>query len=378
MIYLDYNATTPVPAEVVSAMIPFFTDRFYNPSSSYFEAQMVGQELAEARKLMGDLLSVRSDQVIWTSGGTESNNWALRGSLSYWRGHRQRILVSAMEHPSVTETAKAMMSEGIDVKFIPVDARGLIRVDVLDTLLDETTALVSVMLANNEIGTIQPVADIAQRAHRVGALVHTDASQAVGKIPVNMPLLNVDLLTVAGHKLYAPKGIGALILKADLDFPHGLQGGGQEEGRRSGTENVPGIIGLGKAAALAQQWFADKGPAKQRALRNQLENYLTESVPHCHIFGQQIPRLPNTLGLAVDGWIGGDLLSMCPELRAGTGSACHSVADEGSPTLGAMGIAPTLAHGLVRLSLGRQTTSAEVLRAAQLLAEAVQGHSGLV
>ncbi len=373
MIYLDYNATTPVLGEVVSAMMPFFTEKFYNPSASYPEAGAVAQAVAEARQLVGDLLGVSPDQVVWTSGGTESNNWAIQGSLAYWHGKRDRILVSQMEHPSVTQTVKSLISEGIDVKFIPVDSRGIVRIDALDALLDERTALVSVMLANNEIGTIQPVADVAQRAHKVGALVHTDASQAVGKIVVNMPLLDVDLLSVAGHKLYAPKGIGALIIKAGLDFPQGLQGGGQEGGRRSGTENVPGIVGLGKAASLTQEWFADKGHGKQRTLRNELEHYLTQAIPQCRIFGQQVPRLPNTVGLAVDGWLGLDLLFLCPELRAGTGSACHSDTNEGAPTLRAMGVEASVARGLIRLSLGRQTTSAEVRTAAQLLARAVQG-----
>ncbi len=372
MIYLDYNATTPVAAEVLSAMLPFFTEQFYNPSSSYPEAQAVAAAVAESRKLVADLLGTTSDQVVWTSGGTESNNWAIQGSLTYWHGKRRRILVSAIEHPSVAETVRLLASDGVDVKFIPVDSHGIVRMDVLDTLLDERTALVSVMLANNEIGTIQPVADIAQRAHRVGALVHTDASQAVGKIPVNMSLLDVDLLTVAGHKLYAPKGIGALVFKAGLDFPAGFRGGAQERGRRSGTENVAGIVGLGRAAALAHEWFREKGPTTQRALRNELEHHLQQEIPQCHIFGQQVPRLPNTVGLAIEGWVGADLLSLCPDLRAGTGSACHSLTDEGSPTLRAMGILPALARGLIRLSLGRQTSSAEVLTAAQILARAVQ------
>lgn len=371
MIYLDYNATTPVAPEVVSAMMPFLTDHFYNPSSSYPEAQYVAARVSEAREALATLLGCQASQVIWTSGGTESNNWALWGSLRYWQGTRRRILISAIEHPSVTESALMLQAEGIEVGFIPVDSHGIINLSALETLLDEGTALVSVMLANNEIGTIQPVAEIARRAHQVGAIVHTDASQAIGKIPVSMPSLNVDLLTVAGHKIYAPKGIGALLIREGLDFPPWFYGGGQERGKRSGTENVGGVVGLGVAAQLAQKWLADKGPLRQKSLRDQLENEIAREIPQGKIFGKSVPRLPNTLAFATASWTGSALLSLCPQLRAGTGSACHSVTDNGSPTLRAMGVEPELARGLVRLSLGRESTVDDMVTTSQILKQAL-------
>lgn len=375
MIYLDYNATTPVASEVLTAMLPYFTDKFYNPSSSYPEAQEIRVALSKARSDVATLLGTVSESIIWTSGGTESNNWALTRSLWYWGGQRRRILISAIEHPSVMETALALQKDGAEICLIPVNGDGMIRLEELDALLDERTALVSVMLANNEIGTIQPIAEVAQRAHRVGALVHTDASQAIGKIPVNVSSLDVDMLTVAGHKVYAPKGIGALFIRPGLDISPWVWGGGQEHGKRSGTENVPGIIGLGVAAQLANEWLNNGGPSQQTMLRDQLQNDLMSSISHCHVFGHPTMRLPNTLAFAIEGWTGAEVLAACPELRAGTGSACHSLTDEGAPTLRAMGFPADLARGLVRISLGRQTTAAEISRAAYLLVQAIKSRN---
>lgn len=373
-IHLDYNATTPVAPEVVAAMTPYWTDRFYNPSASYPEANTVREAVEDARAALGALLGTPADSIVWTSGGTESNNLAIRGSWMFWREKRHRILISAIEHPAVMTTAEALRAAGAEVVILPVDEHGVIRLDALDAALDERTALVSVMLANNEIGTIQPITEVARRAHAVGAWVHTDAAQAVGKMPVNVLDFGVDLLTVAGHKFYAPKGIGALYIRPGLDLPPLITGGGQERGRRSGTENVPYVVGLGMASRLAQSWSAHEGPVRQAQLRDHLEAQLLEAIPGCHVFGLDAPRLPNTLALSVPRWTGAALLAACPDLRAGTGSACHHPDDAGSPTLQAMGVAPDLARGLVRLSLGRATAAADIAMVVQALVRAAGTH----
>lgn len=371
-IYLDCNATTPALPEVVAAMAPYWSEHFFNPSSSYPESMGVRTAIENGRTALAELLCTDPARIIFTSGGTESNNTALRGAWRYWQPTRRRILVSAIEHPAVLETALDLQSLGAEIVTIPPDTHGVLRLDALKEALDDRTALVSVMLANNEIGTLQPVAEIARLAHAAGAWVHTDAAQAVGKISVNAETLGVDLLTVAGHKLYAPKGIGALYIRHGLPLPPFLTGGGQERGHRSGTEPAALIAGLGAAARLAQDWLAGGGPVQQAALRDSLEGRLLKSIPELRVFGQGAPRLPNTLAIAHPSWTGAAILAACPAIRAGTGSACHHPSDSGSPVLRAMGIAPNLARGLVRLSLGRSTTRAELTIASQSLIPVLQ------
>lgn len=374
-VYLDHNATTPVDPRVVGAMAPYWTERFHNPSSPYPPSAVVRQAIADARAALARLVGARPEGVVFTGGGTESDNWALRAGFARGRG-RRRLVVSAIEHPAVLETAAALGREGAEVVSVPVDAHGVVAVEALEKVLDERVALVSVMLASNEIGTIQPVAEVSRRAHAVGALVHTDASQAVGKIPVDVEALGADLLTVAGHKLYAPKGVGALVIAGDLELEPLLAGGGQEGGRRSGTENVPAIVGLGEAARLAGAWLAGPGPRRQGRLRDTLESRLRDALARVRVFGPPAPRLPNTLAIAVAGFTGAELLAACPEILAGTGSACHHPGDAGSPTLRAMGVDAATARGLVRLSLGRATTGREVGRAAAALVAAALGRGG--
>jgi cysteine desulfurase len=371
-IYLDYNATTPVQAEVVAAMASYWTDNFFNPSSSYPEAVAARTAVEDGRAALAALLGTSPANIVFTSGGTESNNTALRGAWTYWHSTRRRIIVSAMEHPAVTETALALRSMGAEIVTIPTDAHGVIHMGAFKEALNNRTALVSVMLANNEIGTVQPVAEIARLAHSAGAWVHTDAAQAVGKISVNAEELGVDLLTVAGHKFYAPKGIGALYIRQGINLPTLLTGGGQERGFRSGTEPVPLIVGLGAASELAQTWLSSSGPVRQAALRDTMETRFLDTIPELRVFGRGVTRLPNTLGMAHPHWPGAALLAACPTIRAGTGSACHHSSDTGSPVLRAMGIAPALARGLVRLSLGRSTTPSELATAADSLIQAMQ------
>ncbi len=371
-VYLDFNATTPVDPQVVEAMAPFWTDHFFNPSATYPEAMVVGVAVDQARKALAALLAGDSSSIVFTSGGTESNNWVFHGVWRSRPAHRRRFVVSAIEHPAVMETAAVLASLGAEIVTIPVDARGVIRMDALDAALDERTALVSVMLANNEVGTIQPVAEVARRAHAVGAWVHTDAAQAVGKIPIDVDQLGVDFMTVAGHKFYAPKGIGALYIRPRVSLPALFTGGGQQAGRRSGTEPVPLIVGLGKAAQLAHAWIKNGGPDHQTALRDALQLQLREACPDFTVFGTGANRLPNTVAMAHPAWPGSALLAACPTIRAGTGSACHHPDDTGSPTLRAMGVAPPLARGLVRLSFGRDTTAVDLAVAVAALTQAIR------
>jgi cysteine desulfurase len=371
-LYLDYNATTPVDPAVVRAMEPYWTEQFYNPSSGYPEAQSVRRAVEEARNSLANLLGAQPDSIVWTSGGTESDNWALRAAWAHWKGSRPRIVISSIEHPAVMETARALEAEGAEVVRVPVNSDGVVRLDDLDHWINERTAVVSVMLANNEVGTIQPVGAIARRAHEVGAWMHTDAAQAVGKIEVAVDELGVDLLTVAGHKLYAPKGIGALYVRPGLELPPLLHGGGQERNLRSGTEPVPLVVGLGAAARLARRWLDGPGPTHQAGIRDELERLLAEALPGVRIFGQGAARLPNTVAWSVPGWTGQELLAACPAIRASTGSACHSPLDTGSPTLTAMGVSPSVARGLIRLSLGRTTTLEDARRAVGLFSATVR------
>ena len=378
-VYLDFNATTPVDPQVVAAMAPFWTDHFYNPSAAYPEVLTVQAAVEQAREAVAALLGADRDphSIVFTSGGTESNNAVLRGVWMARRSRRPRILLSAIEHPAVMETAAVLASLGAEIVTIPVDAQGVIRLDALDAALDEQTALVSVMLANNEIGTIQPMAEVARRAHVVGAWVHTDAAQAVGKIPVDVEQLGIEFLTAAGHKFYAPKGIGALYIRQGVTVPPMMTGGGQQEGRRSGTEPVPLIVGLGKAAQLARAWIQQDGPGHQAALHHALEVQLREACPDITVFGTGADRLPNTVALAHPAWTGSALLAACPAIRAGIGSACRHPDDTGSPTLRALGVAPALARGLIRLSLGRETTAEDLAVAATALTQAISPRSPL-
>ncbi|MHB1629120.1 MAG: cysteine desulfurase family protein [Bacilli bacterium] len=372
MIYLDYNATTPAAPEVMTAMADYWTEKFYNPSSPYPEADAVRTAIETARSDLASLLETEPDTLAFTSGGTESNNWLLRVATAARSRDRPRVIASAMEHPAVAQTLEALQDEGAEVVIAPVDERGLVRLDVLEEILDERTALVSVMLANNEIGAIQPVAEVARLAHAAGAWVHTDAAQAVGKAPVHVQDLDVDFLTVVGHKFYAPKGIGALYIRRGRSLRPLLAGGGQEKGRRGGTENVSAIVGLGAAARLADAWLGSDGPARQARLRDQFEAELRRQIPGCRVFGQDAPRVSNTSAFSLPGWTGRSLLAACPAIRAATGSACHSEDETGSSTLRAMGVQETVARGMVRVSLGRETTQEAVDQATAALVQAAE------
>jgi cysteine desulfurase len=370
-IYLDYNATTPVAPEVRQAMAPFFTDHFGNPSSSHVLGRAAREAIEDARAKVARLLGAESDEVYFTSGGTESNNLALCGVMLRdgppFRGH---LIVSAFEHPSVAEPARFLRRLGFEVTIIPCTRDGLVDVDSVRRAVRPETRLVSVMHANNEIGTVQPLREISAvcRAHNI--LFHTDASQSIGKIPCNVFQLGVDLLTIAGHKVYAPKGIGALYVRRGTPIGPFLHGAGHERGLRPGTENTPYIVGLGCAAQLAQQRLDESGERLGR-LRDRLLDHLRSAIGESlRVNGESSPRLPNTLSVVFPRVAAADMLQRAVELCASTGAACHSTAAGMSATLAAIGLTLQQAKGTMRLSLGWYTSQEDVDHAASLLIDA--------
>jgi cysteine desulfurase len=374
-IYLDYNATTPLDPEVVAAIQPCLTPGlagiFGNPSSSHEYGHRAHAAVEEARAQVARLLGCRPEEVVFTGGGSEADNLAIKGVAEAYRERGNHIVTSQVEHPAVLNTCRYLERHGYRVTYLPVDEHGLVRLADLDRALTPETILVSVMHANNETGTLQPIAELAALAHRRGALVHTDAAQSVGKVPTRVDDLGVDLLTVAGHKLYAPKGIGALYVRAGTRLEPLVHGAGHEAGRRAGTENVPYMAALGKACEVAADKMADYAP-RMRALRDRLQQLLAEAVPGLALNGHPTQRLPNTLNVSFPSVDGEELLAATPEVAASTGSACHAGRTEPSAVLLAMGIPRERALGAVRLSLGKLTTASEVEAAASALGRAWQ------
>ena len=372
-VYLDYNATTPVAAEVVAAMLPYLAEHFGNPSSSHPYGRKAAQAVHEARESVASLLGAAADEIFFTGSATEANNLALLGVARALAGEIRHRVVSAVEHPAVIEPALYLRSEGWDLSVIHVDAYGRIDPSDIAAALRPDTALVSIMHANNEVGTIQPVAEIAAITKARGVLLHTDAAQSAGKIPVNVDALGVDLLTLAGHKLYATKGVGALYVRTGTPIKPIQFGADQERGLRPGTENVALVVGLGAAARLAQERL----PAvteKLRSLRDALHERLAVAVPGLMLNGHPTERLPNTLHVSFPGIAGRELLSrVAGWVAASVGSACHSETDAVSGVLTAMGCDANRARGAVRLSVGWKSTPEEIEAAATALSEGVTG-----
>ncbi len=376
IIALDMNATTPVDPAVRDAMLPYLSEAWGNPSSAHALGPAPKAGVKKAREQLAALLGADPHEIVFTSGGTEGDNWAIIGVQDHCALHtpaRRTIVVSAVEHPAVMAPARHLERLGrAEVRVIPVGEDGRADVKAAGGLLDETVSVVSVMHANNETGVLQPVKEIAKLAHDVGAVMHTDAAQSLGKVPVDVNDLGVDLLTVAGHKLYAPKGIGALYVRAGTGIVSYLHGGGQEQGRRAGTENVPYVVGLGQAAALAQAALSRREALA--GLRDRLQQKLREGLgDRLVVLGHPAHRLPNTLSCCVRGTTGAALLGACPAVCASTGSACHDGSVALSAVLAAMGVTPDVGQGALRISLGRHTTRDEVDRAAAMLLAAAQG-----
>jgi len=370
-IYLDHNATTPLDRRVLEAMIPVLEEGFGNPSSLHWFGQRARGAVEDARAQVAALIGASPSEIVFTGSGTEADNTALRGVAGVAREPRRKIAHTLVEHHAVINTAKALAEEGWPVETVRVGQDGLVDLESLRARVDDRTALVSVMLANNETGVIQPVAEVARIARERGALVHCDAVQAAGKIPVDVGALGVDLLALSAHKLYGPKGVGVLYVKRGTRLKAWARGGAQERNRRAGTENVPGIVGLGRAAALAREELSAEGPRLQ-ALRDRLEQRLM-AIPGTRRNGEG-PRVPNTTNLSFEG-VEAESLLMALDLMGvavSTGAACAAGAVEPSHVLRGMGLPVERVQASIRFSLGRSTTAAQTDRAAAAVAEAVE------
>lgn len=372
VIYLDHNATTPVAPQVLAAMLPYLTEAFGNPSSPHALGRRAAEAVTVAREQVAALIGARPAEIVFTSGGTESNNLALRGVAAATPGDRRRIVTSAVEHPATVQPLAHLATHGWDVTTVGVTTDGHLDLPAFRAALGPDVALMTVMLAQNETGALMPVAEVSADARAAGALVHTDAAQAVGKIPVDVDALGVDLLSIAGHKLYAPKGVGALYVRTGTPLVPVLRGAGQEHGVRPGTENVAGIVGLGAACALLREGLGDE-VARTAVLRDELWQGLLGAIPDIVRLTPFQDALPNTLLVVFPGVAGWDLLDACPSLATATGSACHSGVHTPSGAVLAMGLDPFDARGTVRLSLGRGTTGQHVEAAAAALIDAFTG-----
>jgi cysteine desulfurase len=364
MIYLDYNATTPVAPEVFRAMRPFLEGEFGNPSCDYALGLKAREAVLQARQEVAALLGCTPQELVFTSGATEANNTVLKGVAAHHG--RGRIITCATEHPAVLAPCRYLQSQGFGLTILAVGGTGRVDPEDVRRALTPDTILISVMHANNETGALASIREIGQIAREAGVAFHTDAAQSVGKIPVDVEELQVDFLTVAGHKFYAPKGVGALYVRGGRSFTPLLHGASQEESRRAGTENVPYLAALGAACHLARERLP--GAATHlKSLRDRLHELLQAGVPGLVLNGPQEERLPNTLNISFPGISGGKLMAGLPELAASLGSACHAGQEAVSPVLAAMGVPMSLARGAVRFSVGYPTTQAEVDLAAALI-----------
>ena len=371
-IYLDYNGTTPHAPEVVAAMRPFLEVEFGNPSSSHWYGIAPKQAVESARKQVAGILNCRPQELFFTSGGTESNNHAITGTARALRARGNHIITSAFEHPAVLEVCRYLEKDGFETTFLPVTADGLVDPAEVEKAIRPTTILISIMHANNEVGTIQPLAQISQIAKEHGIVMHTDAAQSVGKIPTDVQDLGVDLLSVAGHKVYAPKGIGALYIRPPLKPEKFCHGAGQERGWRAGTENVLEIVGLGKACEIAARDL-QRNMAHMQRLRDRQHKGLTAELTGVRLNGHSVKRLPNTLSLSVKGVEANRILEEIGlEVAASAGAACHSDTVEISHVLEAMKVPLEWAKGTLRFSVGRMTTAEEIDKAIEIVTRAVK------
>jgi cysteine desulfurase len=367
-IYLDYAATTPVHPEVVKAMLPYFSDVFGNPSAIYSYGQEAAAALEEARAKVAGLIGSRSEEIVFTSGGTEADNTALIGVANANRSRGNHIITTAIEHHAIIETARFLEESGFEITYVGVDDQGIVDPDDVRRAITDKTILVSVMLANNELGTIQPLAEISRATREAGVYLHTDAVQAVGRIPVNVDGLGVDLLSLSAHKFYGPKGAGALYIRKGTRIEPTMHGGGQERGRRSGTQNVAGIVGLSRAAELGGQEMAAEAE-RLTPLRDRLIHGILEGIDHSYLNGHPLKRLPNNANLSFD-FVEGESMCLNLDLKgvcASTGSACSSSSLEPSHVLLAMGVPSQLAHGSLRFTLGKWTGPEDIDRVLEVL-----------
>lgn len=380
-IYLDYNATTPLDPAVVEAMLPYLEEHFGNPSSAHTYGQHAHEAVAAARAQVAALIGAHPDEIVFTGSGTEASNHALKGVVFHEKtgffgrlfgklhGH---IATSAVEHPATLEPCKFLERLGCKVTILPVDRHGLVDPDAVKKALDHGATLVSIMHSNNEVGTLQPIKEIAALCREEGVLLHTDAAQSLGKVPVDINDLGVDLLTLAGHKLYAPKGIGVLYVHRHVKLEPCLHGASHETGRRAGTENVPYIVALGEACRIAKETLPT-ATTRLREFRDRLWRRLQDGLGERVVLnGHPEKRLPNTLSASFAGQVGAELLERVPGIAASTGSACHEGQVMQSPVLCAMGVPPEVGKGTLRLTVGRFTTEQEIDEASEQLIHAAR------
>lgn len=380
-IYLDYNATTPIDPSVIEAMLPYLHTHHGNPSSTHEYGRMAHEAVDRARAQVAALLGAQPDEIVFTGGGSEASNHALKGAVfaklhgffGRWvRG--AHIITSAIEHPATLQPCEFLRRLGCTITILPVDRDGLVDPGAVRKAMTRGTTLVSIMHANNEVGTLQPIREMAVACKERGIPLHTDAAQSLGKVHVDVNELGVDLLSVAGHKLYAPKGVGALYVRRGIKLEPLLHGAGHEGGRRAGTENVPYMVALGQACEVARQSL-EAATRRLHMLRDRLWERLRAGLGDKIVLNGHLERrLPNTLNVNFVGHVGAELLAKVPEVAASTGSACHEGQIAQSPVLCAMGVPPSLGQGAVRLSVGRFTTEDEIDRAALALLRAAVDH----
>jgi cysteine desulfurase len=371
-IYLDHNATTPIDPGAAAAMKNIMDEEFGNPSSGYFLGARAKQKVEQAREEIAGLLHAEAEEIVFTSGGSESNNMVLKGVVDLRRPGDFHIVTSAVEHPAILNPALFLLELGVHVTILPVDRYGRIDLDDLQKAIRPHTALISIMLANNETGTLQPVREITRIAREYDVPVHTDAAQAVGKIPVDVEGLGVDFLSVAGHKLYGPKGVGTLFMKQGKDLTPLIHGGGQERGKRSGTENTILGVGLGAACRVARNRI-EEDEARMKALRDRFQGLLFEGIDGLVLNGHPVERLPNTLNVSIPGMEGAKILEGLPRVIASTGAACHDRTVKLSHVLSAMGVLPQIGMGALRFSVGRSNSLDQIEEAAEMIIDRVKG-----
>jgi len=360
-IYLDYAATTPADPEVVQAMLPYFHDAFGNPSAIYSYGQEAKNAVEEARTKVARLIGARDDEIVFTGSGTEADNFALKGVAFANKSKGNHIITSSIEHHAVLESCKFLGKMDFKITYLPVDSYGLVDPQDVKKAITDKTILISIMHANNEVGTIQPICEISKVAKEAGVYFHTDAVQTAGHIPSNVKELGVDLLAMSAHKLYGPKGVGLLYIKKGTKIMPFLNGGAQERGRRASTENVPGIVGFGKAAELAGRDI-DSEAARITRLRDKLITGIQKNIEHIKLNGHPVNRLPNNVNISVE-FVEGEAMCLNMDMSGiciSTGSACSSTSLEASHVLLALGLDPVKAHGSLRFTLGKWTTEEEI------------------
>lgn len=361
LIYLDHAATTAVHPDVLKEMLPYFTDKFGNPSSVYGFAANNKNKLTEARETIAGALGAKSEEIYFTAGGSESDNWALKCTAEAYGVHGGHIITTKIEHHAILHTCKYLQNRGYDVTYLDVDENGLVDLNTLEAAIRPDTFLISIMFANNEIGTIEPIKEIGEIAHRHGILFHTDAVQAFGQIPIHVDEMNIDMLSASGHKFNGPKGIGFLYIKKGLKLKSFIHGGQQERGRRAGTENVPGIVGIAKACEIAMAEMEER-MKKETELRDYLIERILKEIPYTRLNGYSKKRLPNNVNISFQ-FVEGESILIMPDMAgicASSGSACTSGSVDPSHVLLAIGLPHEIAHGSLRLTIGYENTKEEM------------------